>query len=219
MDSPVIKGIATATVADFWAILWINDARRQCVPVISQWLADGKPVMEYHHVRHWRKMHPLWQAVVKHGAKFPQSVLTHESQQRIAAQIELCYTGYEMIPSKGATSRKYLFAGEAYGGIVGESVHDADYLIWDVPLCLLGHIAAHGAAACGEKTMRPKDQDDVKRLLAEANAREERGELHPWQYTHPLEFPVSDVQRRYAQCIAEYEQAVDRALKREPKNA
>ena len=100
--------------------------------------------------------------------------------------LESPWTGFEMIPGGSRTATAFLFDGVALGALalLGSSCAgvSAEAALWEVPLTLLGHLAAANAKANGkEGVSRPKDPDDIRRQLKLARERAERGEVQPWQ--------------------------------------
>ena len=88
----------------------------------------------------------------------------------------------------------YLFGAETIAAVsMVSGVLNIPYteVIWNVPLCLVGHIAACEAKRNGVKSVtRPKDDADVRLQLKLANERESKGELHPWQTFEPENYPL-----------------------------
>lgn len=101
-------------------------------------------------------------------------------------------SGFALIPDKGDRARlpsPYLydarwlaFIVRAYCSITGEP---SARVLWKTPVCRIGHVIASEAEANGIKIRRPEDRESIKRQIAEAEDREKRGELHPWQIEHP----------------------------------
>lgn len=105
--------------------------------------------------------------------------------------LNLAFSGYAMIPKAGGGGGgKYLFGLDAFAGVVatvGPMLQTTpDALMWDTPLCLIGHLVAAENRRQGAKGIkRPKDPEDVKLQLALAKDRAKRGVLHPWQEQEP----------------------------------
>jgi hypothetical protein len=219
IDSPLIKDYSTASVGDFFRLCYINHARREAVALVSQWVDDGKPGLpDGHGIGAWRSACSLDRAAIKYSRTIPRDVMTDAGQAQIIKQIDLCGSGYDMFPSNGeAPSRHYLFAGEAYGSICYHDIVNHDRLIWDVPMSLVGHVAAHSAIVNGAKGIcRPKDKQDILLQFKMANERENRGELHPWQIERPLECDgtvhgLSRIQKNHPQCVAQWETLLSEA--------
>jgi len=102
---------------------------------------------------------------------------------------DAAFAGFRMIPPRGSGGSLYLFGPESIAGIMllAEPLHMTPaQVLWQTPLCLLGHIAARQAEANGVRGVaRPKDQADVRRQLAAAAERERLGVAHPWQIDRP----------------------------------
>jgi hypothetical protein len=205
IDSPIIKGDANACIGDYWRLLFINHARRDAVSLVAGWIDAGKPNPPQGDdgLIAWKDATDLDRAVIKWASKM-ESVDLMSAFGEVRRQVELCFSGYEMIPSAGNGSGKYLFAGEAYGHVCSADPADYDRLIWDVPLVLIGHVTAQNAVKNGCKCARPKDKEDMKLQLALANEREARGELHQWQRDNPEAFQLSSVQLRFPALVEEF---------------
>lgn len=101
------------------------------------------------------------------------------------------WNGYDMFPKTGGGTDFSWYGGVSLGGMISAIGSEFgvryDELIWDIPLCLIGHSIAQKAAQNGHKHIgRPYDEDDIKLQLELAQKRELRGELHPWQIDDPL---------------------------------
>ena len=212
IDSPCIKGDDSATFGDYWRVLWINATRKGAVQYIAEWLQNGKPGVPHGKgVAAWKSASEMDRQVIRWvNACLPAKAMAPEGIAAIDLQIQLCSTGYEMIPGGGKASRKYLFAGEAYGAICSNDIAEYERLVWDTPMCLFGHVSAHKAACNGASVGRPKDPVDRKRQIAEANEREARGELHQWQREYPDAFPPSPTQCKFPSLLQEFEQLLSR---------
>lgn len=108
--------------------------------------------------------------------------------------ISNAFNGYEMIPDRG--DKKYephMFGAPTIAScisIMSGLGLTPTQIIWEVPLVLIGHMAAVKMTQNGEKNVgRPKDTGDIKQQLKEGREREERGELHPWQIEDPVGYP------------------------------
>ena len=104
----------------------------------------------------------------------------------IAAWIrEVPYYGFDMIPpSADAEHEPFLFSGSTIGAVVslarerlGANVGEA---LWNIPVCLIGHMQAAFRKAEGDSVRRPDDREDIREQLRLARERNERGEPHPW---------------------------------------
>jgi hypothetical protein len=202
LDSPVIHGSEDAVIGDYLRLLWINDVRQSAVGVVSRWFKAGKPAIG--------EECELNETVIQWATNLPDGVVEPENMIEIASQLQICYSGYETIPASGGGGGPWIFAGEAFGRICGDSVEHADTLIWHTPMVLHGHVVAQKCAASGNKDIgRPKDPDDIKLQLKLANEREERGELHEWQELDPMAFPLSAAQCKHPNLVARYEALIE----------
>ena len=95
--------------------------------------------------------------------------------------------------------REWWFDGTFAGGVLapacrflGVSFED---ILWRTPLCVVGHAVAQHDASVGVKGIeRPPDTAVLDRMMEEAEARERRGELHPWQPLDPINYPLTPTQ-------------------------
>lgn len=140
--------------------------------------------------------------------------------------LEVPFYGYHMLPgAKGGRPKECWFDGEFFGSVVASAAHltatPVEFVLWEMPLCAVWHTVAQRASALGVKGIeRPPDTDTLDRLTAEAEAREARGELHPWQFRNPVVYGLSDTQFRanpelgplFDQMIADYTASGHRPL-------
>ena len=114
--------------------------------------------------------------------------------------LEVPFYGYDMIPkSGGAAPKECWFDGEFAGSVIAPAskilATPVDTVLWETPLCLVWHTVAQHAAAYGVKHVeRPPNEAVLKAMMKEAAERESRGELHPWQFTDPLSYGLTDAQ-------------------------
>ncbi len=124
--------------------------------------------------------------------------------------LETPWSGYEMLPrAASGKNSAYLFDGPALASVVravGSGCSSIDDIMWRVPLCLVGHLAALNAQCEGVKGIgRPKDRTDIAIQRAAALEREKKGELHPWQRDYPEEYEpsITQIEARF-EIVAEY---------------
>ena len=114
--------------------------------------------------------------------------------------IEVPFYGFDMIPkTPGGQPQACWFDGAFAGSVIAPAAKilatPVDTVLWETPLCLVWHTIAQHAAAYGVKHVeRPPDEAVLKAMMKEAADREARGELHPWQYTDPLSYGLTDAQ-------------------------
>jgi hypothetical protein len=213
LDSPVIKDIENATLGDYWLFLYVNHARKDCVDHIAEWLDAGKPNIneDIPFIQRCR----LHREVFKFANKLPS--VTVDFLAGVHKQLSICFQGFEMLPDSGPSLHNvyYIYAGEAYGSLFATNSGNADTLIWEYPISLIGHIyAAKYSQASGKGISRPKDKEDMQKVFTEADEREAKGELHDWQIKAPLAFPLSPVQCQFPELIKQYQQLKDEALEK-----
>ena len=142
-----------------------------------------------------------------------------EHYQKIVDWVRVVpFYGFNMGPGGNPPHQEMWFDGAFVGSVVAPAARllatTVDRVLWEVPLCLVGHTAVQYAASLGVKGIeRPPDRAALKRIMAEAEARERAGELHPWQYADPVCFPLTDTQAQanpalielFARIRAEYD--------------
>ena len=100
---------------------------------------------------------------------------------------------------KKAAPREWWFEGSFAGGVLAPACRmlgvSYNEILWSVPLCAVGHAVAQHDASVGVKGVeRPPDIAALDRMMQEAEERERRGELHPWQYVDPINYPLTQTQ-------------------------
>jgi hypothetical protein len=119
---------------------------------------------------------------------------------RLVAWIRLVpLYGFDMRPKHPAPTREMIFDGEFVGSVLAPAAKllatPLEMILWDTPLCVIGHAIAQQDAALGTKGVeRPPDTSVLDRMTSEAEAREAAGELHPWQYIDPVNYPLTETQ-------------------------
>ena len=100
---------------------------------------------------------------------------------------------------KPAAPREWWFDGTFAGGVLAPACRmlgcSFNEILWYIPLCVVGHAVAQHDASVGVKGIeRPPDRAALDRMMKEAEERERRGELHPWQYLDPINYPLTQTQ-------------------------
>ena len=161
------------------------------------------------------------QALERHAAYLARQygAAVAERYAELVAWIRVVpFYGFNMGPDSPAPKQETWFDGAFVGSVVAPAARlmatPVDRVLWEVPLCLVGHTVVQYAASLGVKGIERKpDVDALKRIMAEAEARELAGELHPWQYADPVCYPLTDAQAQanpaliglFARIRAEYE--------------
>lgn len=123
---------------------------------------------------------------------------------------EVPFYGYDMLPKQGSgASKPCWFDGEFAGSVLAPASKilstPFEMILWDTPLCIVWHAIAQQAAAFGTKGVeRPPDKAVLKKMAAEAQAREERGELHHWQFEDPIGYGLTAVQFKANPALAPF---------------
>lgn len=113
---------------------------------------------------------------------------------------EYAQLGFEMIPPDPAGKAEPMWFSARYLAqivyVAGSTLATSPFrAIWRLPLTMMGHVLAIHAAANGVKHIeRPPNVEALDRLVAEAEEREYRGELHPWQRIDPIGYPLTPTQ-------------------------
>jgi len=95
--------------------------------------------------------------------------------------------------------REWWFEGSFAGGVLAPACRmlgvSYNEILWYVPMCVVGHAVAQHDASVGVKSIeRPPDRAALDRMMQEAEERERRGELHPWQHLDPINYPLTSTQ-------------------------
>jgi len=104
------------------------------------------------------------------------------------------FAGFGMIPS-GDGGSEQLFGMDSFGAIVsaigGDLGKTYDEMLWNVPLCIIGHTVAQKSKQNGAKGIaRPKDNAHMREQLDKAQACKEAGTLYEWQEREPLRYDL-----------------------------
>jgi hypothetical protein len=108
--------------------------------------------------------------------------------------LNVAFAGFGMIPS-GSGGSEFIFGLDSFGAIVAAVGADmgAGYedMLWNVPLCLIGHAVAQKSKQNGAKGVaRPKDPIHMREQLDEAQRRHDAGLLYEWQEKEPLRYDL-----------------------------
>lgn len=102
------------------------------------------------------------------------------------------FTGFDLMPrSGGKNSKAFIFDAEYIATVLSyvcmTSNNTPDYVLWQMPMTMAGHIYAARSKYEGIKNIGRKDDAQVlDQIMRESMDRELRGELHPWQVNDPL---------------------------------
>ena len=114
--------------------------------------------------------------------------------------LDVPFYGFAMRPGGDSGRAKYfIFDGVFVGGVLAPAAKllatPLEMILWETPLCAIGHAIAQQDASLGVKGIeRPPDLKALDRMMAEAEEREKTGQLHPWQYMDPINYPVTQTQ-------------------------
>ena len=200
IDSKFIKDGANSDAIDFIRALYISYYGRETALEVREWVqSGGKDKFKFEDKSTWLPWD--FKLSLFSDKIHAEKISVEEIVNFRAFLIENTFNGYEMIPDSGqGTYLPYLFGAETLASVsmlAGKLNIPYEDVIWNVPLCLCGHIAACEAKRNGVKGVeRPKDKEDIKLQFKLANEREARGELHPWQIAEPdnANFALSEKQ-------------------------
>lgn len=114
--------------------------------------------------------------------------------------LDVPFYGFSMRPGGDSGRAKYfIFDGVFVGGVLAPAAKllatPLEMILWETPLCAIGHAIAQQDAALGVKGIeRPPDLAALDRMMAEAEQRERTGLLHEWQYMDPVHYPLTETQ-------------------------
>jgi len=197
--------------------LYINEYREECAADVYDW-RNAQAVAEFDAENQetwtdWDRQVIAYADGLQFDTKDPLK------WAKIRLFFDLSFNGYSMIPPSGGGG-KFMFGAESMGSVIaamGSSIPPYE-LIWNTPMCLLGHIAASTAKQNGAKGVaRPKDPADIRKQLILASAREYKGELHPWQIEEPLSRRLTAIQSEHPKLVEEFEKLRAEAAKKAGK--
>lgn len=107
--------------------------------------------------------------------------------------------GFDMLPRAGKSEKPFWFDSEYLAWtmsiIIRQTGEPMSRALWDVSFLSAGHMIAAFCRQNGEKGVGRKPDDEAyRREMAAAKERELRGELHPWQISHPDRYRPSQTQ-------------------------
>lgn len=196
VDNPIFNEPQDATAFDFYRALFIASDGRKAAPLVRDWTLQGGK----------EKFNPekkdTWLSWDREIEKFSDDHPVKEASDIFRFReflIANTFNGYEMIPDTCPSGHMpYVFGAETIAATLRMCAGlgmSKDQIIWDMPLCVVGHMAACEARKNGVKGVsRPKDEGDIKKQLADANERESKGELHPWQIKEPDMYGLQESQ-------------------------
>lgn len=222
IDSVFVKDGTQADAWDFLRCLFIAYYRKDAASFVREWIqAGGKDKFNKNDKSTWLD----WDyRIARFADKIHADKITlSEIADFRSFLLSNTFNGYEMIPDSsrdGESYMPYLFGAEtlaSVASIAGKLGCTYDQAIWDVPLCLCGFITSCEARKNGIKGVsRGKDLEHMKQMFKEANERELKGELHPWQIEEPENgnYALSDIQRKARpEIVKEYQKLLKEKLR------
>lgn len=129
-----------------------------------------------------------------------QEVLLPRLDEIYRTLTEYAQLGFEMIPPDPSGKPEPMWFSARYLAqivyLAGTALATPPFqALWRLPLTMIGHVMAVHNAAHGQKHIeRPPDVAALDKMVQEAEDREYRGELHPWQKIDPIGYPLSQTQ-------------------------
>lgn len=182
IDSRIVNDVKNASAMDFCRALYIASKGKDSALEVREWVKQGG-----------KKPHDN---LLSFDVKVCEFADSHNLGNIDLAELytfrsfllENSFNGYEMIPDTGFGSfMPYLFGAQTIASIALTcGCPDIDKVLWEIPLCLVGHMAAVTAKRNGVKGVEiPKDEADTNLQIKLAEERELKGEFHPWQIAEP----------------------------------
>ena len=196
--------------------LYINEYRASCARDVYNWRNEFDE--ESFDIADESTYTDLDRQVVEYGSSLGFDIENADNWLEIRRFFEISFSGWAMIPPGGGSS-KFMFGAETMGGVIaslGKSFSvPISTLLWETPVCLIGHATASAASQNGAKGVgRPKDPADIRKQLILAAAREYKGELHPWQIEEPLSRRLTAIQGEHEHLVTEFEELRAKAAKK-----
>jgi len=195
-ESPFIGNPNECDVFEFWRVLYINEHRHECLQEVMEWAYPDKGAsFDAEDNSTWQTFD--W-SVYNWAAKLDLEDVT-EAYTRAHNWFNLAFEGFDMIPSKTSSGGgEYWFGADSIGSLSAALTTPVDAVLWDVPMCAIGHkLAALCKQNGNDHVGRAKDKDDLKEQFKLARERVRDGEMHPWQLEAPEQWPLSSTQAKY----------------------
>lgn len=195
IDSRVVNDIKNASAMDFCRALYIAHFGKESAADVREWIKQGGKQPH-------GKLLPFDVKICGFADKYKLGEI--ELPELYAFRsflLENSFNGYEMIPDSGGGSfMPCLFGAQTIASIALTcGISDMNKVLWEIPLCLVGHMAAVTAKRNGVKGVEiPKDEADIKLQQKLADERELKGKLHPWQIAEPDNalYGLSEMQKK-----------------------
>jgi len=215
-ESPFIAHPEDCTLLDVWRVLYINDRREKCVQEVMDWAYPSHGSEFVHEdTTTWREFdHNAFAFGAEHYDENTPMEEIAQDVEKLYKWFLLAFEGFEMIPG-GGSGAAWWFGAETIGSMAAALSARPCEILWDLPLCFVGHaVASHARMNGNNNVKRPKDVADMKEKFEEAKDRERNGVMHPWQVENPEAWPLTEQQIKYKPTI---QKEWDRLLK-ERKN-
>lgn len=208
MDSRWITCPAEARIIDIARVLYACCEREKAVDAIYDWVKSGEKEKDGDEGKI-----SAFDRIVFSWFNASGVDISADNLLRFNDWLNLGFSGYEMIPPGpgGNPNALWRYGADTVAGMVAMACASLNCSLfeamWRVPVCLIGHLTAHKArtasAESASQISRPKDPADIRKKLKEANEREARGELHPWQIVYWDLYPILPLQKEANPAIVE----------------
>jgi len=213
-DCKAIGNPAEAGIEDWMRVFYVNHFREACVQDVQKWIADKgseyvrdalpENEVDWHpfdkKVAEWAMSDCFFSMLTDQDAKGVADRM-QKAFKSISAWFDVCFTGFDMLPS-GTAGGTHMFGAEAIGSIIAGvgGILNVSYkqILWDTPITVVGHAVAAQAKSNGaEGVSRPKCPEDIKNQLKLAKETIHSGKLLPWQIDLPLQHNLHEFQQEH----------------------
>jgi len=224
-ESPFVNDFPKCTPIDVFRALYINEYRNghpwkfwrpNAAREVREWIDDGGPVL--FNIEDKSTWLPWDYKVGRYAYRLKFDICNTGHLEEIRIWFDLSFNGFEMIPKRGGGSSGYWFGAETIGSIIaaiGECVAlTPEQIMWDLPLCAVGHIAAQKCAQSDPNSgvARPKCSEHMKELFLQCIERAKLGKLHPWQKADPLGYGLDELQAYLHPELIDHYRSLGRAV-------
>ena len=179
-----------ATAAGAVLAAYIAAHGRHTIPLVADYVEAGRD----QEVANLTDLSPDDELMQRAALWVVASGIQGDDFLKLRSWLEIGFAGSNMIPGGGG-SGEFVFGMDSFGAMVAAVGSDmgstADELMWDVPLCLVGHVIAQKSKQNGAKGVaRPKDIQHFREQMAECERRKEAGLLYEWQEKEPWRYDL-----------------------------
>jgi len=206
-ESKFIADPTNCNVMEFYRMLYINEHRAECVQMVMDWAYPDKGIsFDAENLDTWT----AFDFAVHDWSKgiFIEDKLDDllKPFTKVCEWFNIAFEGFDMIPSSGNSQSAMWFGADALGSLSQVMECTLNELLWEIPMCYVGHRMAASARFNGNENVgRKKDTEHLKQQMEEARERVRNGVLHPWQIKDPTNpaWPLTARQVEYAPHLKE----------------